>query len=275
VKRFRDREPIADPRAKKLATCANEDKRHPSAESPTSENAATERHAQAEREDPPTKDLTRGIEDVNDRNVRCTKDPRTSLEASAEGTSAERAEGPMAPCAATLHETQDRPQNSLQATLRRLPIEDEPSECEQEAAESLVTAERTNGTAQSANPRETIADVDETAALGREPAEVASGIGEGDETERERQSRLQQTHFYCKEDRQRNENANADVPAHTNCRSRGSGQYMRAARRETREAAPMRQMQRLSACIVQASREGPRMPEDLSRRAARGIRARE
>jgi len=54
-------------------TCANKDKCHPSAESPTSENAAAERHAHAEREDPPcTKDLTRGTKDIDNRIVgRC------------------------------------------------------------------------------------------------------------------------------------------------------------------------------------------------------------
>jgi len=212
TKRFRDREPIGDPRAKKLATCANEAKRHPSAEAPTSENAATERHAHAEREDLPcTKDLIRGTKDVNDGNIR-REDPRTSLEASAEGTSAERAEGPMAPCVAMPHETPNRPQNSLQATPQRLPIEDEPCECEQEVAESVVTAERTKGTAQSANPPETDADVDGKAALGREPAERVHAVDEGTETERDSQSRLQQTNFYCKESRQHDENANANVP---------------------------------------------------------------
>ena len=75
---FRDCEPIVDPRAKKLATCANEDKCYPSVENPTSENAATERHANAEREDPPTKALTRGTKDVDDRNVG-REDPRTSI----------------------------------------------------------------------------------------------------------------------------------------------------------------------------------------------------
>ena len=58
-----------------------------------------------------------------------------------------------------------------------------------------------------------IADVNKMALLGREPAERASGVDEDDETERDGQSRLQQPIFYCKESRQRNENANTDVPS--------------------------------------------------------------
>jgi len=69
---FHDCEPIVDPRTKKLATCANETKRYPSAETSTSENAATG----ADRENLPTKDLSRGTKDVDDRNVR-HEDPRT------------------------------------------------------------------------------------------------------------------------------------------------------------------------------------------------------
>jgi len=183
AKRFRDCEPIADPRAKKLATCANEAKRHLSAEAPTSENAATERHAHAEREDLPcTKDLTRG-------------------------TSAESANGTTVLLTGEPHETQNEPQDSLPLTLR-LPTEGKPDECKQEVAESVVTAGRTNGTVGMTEPHETDADVDGTAALGGEPAERVQGVGEGDETERDGQSRLQQIEFYCKEDRQHEENAN-------------------------------------------------------------------
>ena len=209
AKRFRDREPIADPRAKKLATCANEAKRHLSAEAPTSENAATERHAHAEREDLPcTKDLTRG-------------------------TSAESANGTTVLLTGEPHETQNEPQDSLPLTPR-LPTEGKPDECKQEAAESVVTAGRTNGTVGMTEPHEMDADIDRTAMLGREPAKVACGVDEGTETvadvdrtaslggelaervcgvdegdrDREYQSRIQQTIFYCKEDRQRDENAN-------------------------------------------------------------------
>jgi len=101
AKRFRDRKPIADPRTKKLATCANKDKRDPSANSPTSENAATG----AEWEDLPTKDLTRGTEDVNDRIVG-RKDPRTSAEALAKGTSTEST-GTSVLLESVPHKTQD------------------------------------------------------------------------------------------------------------------------------------------------------------------------
>ena len=210
AKRFRDREPIADPRAKKLATCANEAKRYSSAEAPTSENAATERHANAEREDLPTKDLIRGTKDADDRNVG-REDPRTSLEASAKGNSAESAETTPVVLESAPHETQKPPQDSLQTTPR-LPTEGEPSECKQEVMGSVVTAGRTIGTVGTTEPLETIADVDGNAALGREQAERVHGVDDGDETERDSKSRLQQTDFYCKESRQRNGNTNANVP---------------------------------------------------------------
>jgi len=209
AKRFRDRDPIADPRAKKFATCANEDKRSPSAESSTSENAAAERLANAEREDLPTKDLTQGTKDVDDRNVG-REDPRMSPEASAKGTSAECANGTLVLLESAPHETQNEPQDSPQVTPR-LPTEGKPSECEREVAESVVTAERTKGTVEKAEPRETVADVDGKAALGREPVERVHRVDEGDE-ERERKSRLQQTNLHD-ESCQHNKNANADVPS--------------------------------------------------------------
>jgi len=228
---FRDCEPIVDPRVKKLATCANEDKCYPSAESPTSENAAIERHANAEREDLPTKALNRGTEDVNDRNVG-REDPRTSFEASAKGTSAECADGTVVLLESEPHEMQNEPQNSLQTTPR-LPIEGEPSECKQEVVESVAMTEHTSGTLETVGttkPRETVADVDRTATaacgvnegtemhadvdrtalLGGEPAERVCGVDEGDETDREYQSRIQQTN---RKKHQRNANANMDVPS--------------------------------------------------------------
>ena len=115
-----------------------------------------------------------------------------------------------------------------------------------------MTAGRTNGTAQSANPPETDADVNRTALLGGEPAKRASGvdeggrkvadvdekaalggelverarrINEGNETEREHESQLQQTN--CKANCQRNGNANTNVPK--DYRSWGSGKCVRAA----------------------------------------------
>jgi len=226
AKRFRDCEPIADPRTKKLATCANEDKRYLSAETSTSEKAATG----ADRENLPTKDLSRGTKDVDNRIVG-REDPRTSAEASAMGTSAESANGTTALLTGAPHETQNEPQDSLPLTPRP-PIEGEPNACKQAAADSIVTAERTNGTAQSANPRETVADVDRTATaacgvnegtethadvdegttLGRGPVLEACGIDEGDR-ERNGQLQPQRMNLYCKESRQHNENAIADVPS--------------------------------------------------------------
>jgi len=44
-----------------------------------------------------------------------------------------------------------------------------------------VTAERTKGTVRMAEPNELDADVDETALLGRELAEMANSVDEGDE----------------------------------------------------------------------------------------------
>jgi len=210
---FRDCEPIVDPRAKKLATCANEDKRYPSAENPTSENAATERLANAKRDEedlPCTRDLTRGTKDVNDRNVG-HEDPRTSPEASVKGTSAECTNGTLVLLTGEPHKTQNVPQNSLPLTPR-LPIDGKPDECKQEAAESIVMAGRTNGTVGMTEPHETVADIDGKAAPGRELAERVHVVDEGTEMERDSKSRLQQTEFYCKEDCQRDENANANVP---------------------------------------------------------------
>ena len=231
AKCFRNNDPIEVLCAKKFAARTNEAKRDPSAEIPTSENAATG----ADREDPPTKDLTRGIEDVDDRNVGRTEDPHTSLEASAKGTSAESA-GTTVQLESAPHETQDQPQDSPQVTPR-LPTKGKPSECKREVVESVVTAEHTIGTVETAEPRETIADVNRTALLGRDLAERACGVDEGgrkvadvdgkaalgrelaervhvvDEgtkMERGRQSRLQQTN--CEANGQRNANANANIP---------------------------------------------------------------
>jgi len=144
-----------------------------------SENAAAERHAHTEWEDPPcTKDLTQGIEDINNRIVGC-KDPCTSTEAPAKGTSAKCTETTPVVLESAPHETQNEPQDSPQVTPR-LPIEAKPSECEREVAESVVMAERTNGKAQLANPPEMVADVNEGTPLGRELVVEACGVDEGD-----------------------------------------------------------------------------------------------
>ena len=131
-----------------------------------------------------------------------------SLEASAQGTSAKRAETtPVMLKSALSHEMQTEPHSSLPLTPRP-PIEGEPSGCKQEAADSVVTAGCMKRTVETAKP--TIMDVDREATLGREPAGMVHRVNEGGE-ECEPQLRLQQTEFYCKED-QRNANANGDVP---------------------------------------------------------------
>jgi len=205
AKRFHDRDPITDPRAKKLATCANEAKRYSSAKTPTSENAATG----ADREDPPTKDLIRGTKDVDDKNVG-REDPRTKAEALSKGTSAKCTETTPVVLESAPHETQKPPQDSLQTTPR-LPTEGKPSECKQEVTGSVVMAGRTNGTVGMTEPRKTDADVDLTPTLGREPVTRDCGVDEGD-GDREYQSRIQQTEFSCKESRQHDKNENANVP---------------------------------------------------------------
>jgi len=120
------------------------------------------------------------------------------------------------------------PQNSLLLTPR-LPIDGKPGECKQEAADGVVIAERTIGTIKRAEPMaadvdrtamacgvndgtETVADINETALLGREPAEMVNRVDEGDE-ERDNESQPQQAEFYCKESCQHDKNANANVPS--------------------------------------------------------------
>ena len=161
-----------------------------------------------------------------------------SLGASAEGTSAECTETTAVVLESTLHEMQNKPQDSPQATPR-LPIEGEPSECEWEVVESVVTAGRMIGTVETADPMvtdadvdsekavlggklveracrvdegdETDVDVDRTVLLGREPVERASGVDEGDGTER-RDLQLQQTNLLCEETSQHNGNAEDNIP---------------------------------------------------------------
>jgi len=118
------------------------------------------------------------------------------------GSSANSAETTLVVLESAPHETQSILQNSLPLT---------PGECKQEAADGVVTAGRTNGTAQSANPPEMDVDVNRTALLGGELAERARRVDEGDEMEHGRQSQLQQTNFYCKESCQRNGNANRNI----------------------------------------------------------------
>ena len=139
------------------------------------------------------------------------EDPRANLETSVEGNNAESADGTLVLLTGTPHKTRNELQNSLRVTPRRLPIVGKPCECEQEAANSVVTAGCTNGTVERAKPTVADADVDRMALLGGEPAERASGVDEGDGMECEPQMRLQQTILYCKEV-QRSGIANRDVP---------------------------------------------------------------
>ena len=217
-KRFSDNDSIEDLCTKKFAVREKEAKCHTrenshaeSMESPTSENAAMERHADAKRDGvdlPCTQDLTRGTQDVNDGNVGRTQDPCTSLEASVQGTSTKCAETtPVVLKSVLPHETQTEPHSSLPLTPRP-PIEGKPNRCKQEAADSVVTAGRTKRTVETAEP--TIVDVNGKATLGREPAGMVHRVNKGGE-ECEPQLQLQQTEFYCKED-QCNANANGDVP---------------------------------------------------------------
>ena len=217
AKRFRDSNPIVDP----CANSANNAKRdvHENShtelrESPVSDNAATERHASTEwnnEEDlSTTKDLsTRGTKSVNNGIVR-RQDPHTSLEALAKGTSAKCSETTPVVLKSTLHEMQNRQQNSLPLTSRP-PIEGEPNACKQEAAESIVTAGRTNRMAKMAKP--TIVDVDRTARPGIELASEACGVDKGDGTECKGKSQLQETNLLCKEARQHNENTSENIPS--------------------------------------------------------------
>ena len=128
-----------------------------------------------------------------------------------QGTSAECAEMTTVVLESTPHEAQDWLHSSLPLTLR-LPIDGKPIRCKQEAADSAMTAECTNGMVQLAKPTGMIADVDRTPTLGGEPAARDCGVDEGDETEHEPQSRLQQTTFYCKEAHQHSGNVNENVP---------------------------------------------------------------
>ena len=210
AKRFHDSEPI--PRANEFQCAGTATAMETPEKSPTSADAATERHASAERNNEDlttTKALTRGTEDVDNGNIGRTQDPHMSAEALAEGTSTKHAEmTPVMLKSVLPHEMQNRPQNSLPLTLR-LPVEGEPNECKQEVADSVVTTGRTNRMVGLAEPTK-IMDVDEKAALGGEPAERARVIDEGDETEREAQLRLQESK--CREINQCSGIANRDVP---------------------------------------------------------------
>ena len=126
--------------------------------------------------------------------------PRTSLEALAQGTSAKCAETTPVVLESMPHESQDQPQDSLQAT---------PYACEQEVVDSIVMAERMNGTAEMAKPN--VVDVNGKAALGRDLAERVHIVDEGSE-ECKSPLRLPKIEFYCEESRQCSGIAKEDIP---------------------------------------------------------------
>ena len=212
AKRFRDNDPI--PCANELQCAGTATVAEMPENYPMSVNAATEQHVDAKLDEDDlstTKALTRGTQDVNNGNVGRTQDPHTSLEALAKGTSAKCIETTAVVLESTPHEMQNQSQYSLPLTPRP-PIEGEPSGCKQEVVDSVMTAECTNGTVKLAKPNESDVDVDGKATLGSEPATVACGVNEGAETECNGESQLQQTYFYCEEDRQRNGNATENIP---------------------------------------------------------------
>ncbi|KIM67355.1 hypothetical protein SCLCIDRAFT_21205 [Scleroderma citrinum Foug A] len=194
AKRFCNNNPIVDPCTKKSKPSTNKVEQAGAAtedisadsekqkESPMSENAAMERHVNTKRDEedlPRTKDLS----------TRGTEDPRANLETSAEGNSAESTDGTLVLLTGTPHETQNELQNSL-----------------------VAMAGCTNGTVERAEPTVADTDVNRMALLGREPAERASGVDEGDGMEREPQMRLPKTELFCEETRQHNGNAEDNIP---------------------------------------------------------------
>ncbi|KIM57560.1 hypothetical protein SCLCIDRAFT_28780 [Scleroderma citrinum Foug A] len=203
--------PIKDPRAKKLVTSANKTERVGAATEHAKNSWKSSQHGRNSRRWRSRKwDNEEDLSTTKDLSTRGMEDPCMSREASAEGNSAERTDGTSVLCAAMPHETPNQLQNSLQATRQRLPIEDEPCMCEQEAVESIVTARHTKGTAQSANPPEMDANADRTTLLGREPVERASGVDEGNRMECEPQPQLQ--YINCKANDQRDRNTRENVP---------------------------------------------------------------
>ncbi|KIM52604.1 hypothetical protein SCLCIDRAFT_32511 [Scleroderma citrinum Foug A] len=204
AKHFHDNEPI--PHANELQCTGTATAVETPDNCPTSADTATERHAHAEWN---TEDLST-TQDVDNGNVRRMEDPRTSFKASAQGTSTNCAEMTLVVLESMPHETQDQPHSSLLLTPRP-PIEGEPGRCKQEVVDSVTTAGRTNGMAKMAKP--TDVDVDsEKAPLGRDPAERACRVDEGDQMECESKSQLQQTKLLCKEIVQHSGIANENVP---------------------------------------------------------------
>ena len=108
AKHFHDSEPI--PRANEFQCAGTAAVAETPEKSPTSADTATEQHTSTERNNADlstTKALTRGTEDVDNGNVGRIQDPCTSLEASAQGTSAKCSEMMTVILESTPHETQD------------------------------------------------------------------------------------------------------------------------------------------------------------------------
>ncbi|KIM50318.1 hypothetical protein SCLCIDRAFT_34417 [Scleroderma citrinum Foug A] len=201
---------------------------------PTSANAATKWHANAKLD----KEDLLTTQDVNNGNVGRTEDPRTSAEALVKGIGAEHSEMTPFILTSVSHEMQNQPHSSLPLTLR-LPVDGEPCECKQEVVESIMMAECTNGMVNTAEPTETIedinlkkaalgrdlveracrvnegdksdVDVNEKAVLGEELVERAHIVNKGDKMEHRCESQLQ-IELYCKETNQCNANTNKDIP---------------------------------------------------------------
>ena len=116
AKCFHDSEPI--PCTNKFQCAGTATAAEMPEKSPASADTATEQHVSAERNNEDlstTKALTRGTEDVNNGNVR-RQDPCTKAEASAQGTNTECTEMTSVILGSAPHETQNQPQDSLQAT---------------------------------------------------------------------------------------------------------------------------------------------------------------
>ena len=121
AKHFRDSNPIVDPRVtstNKAKRGTDKNSHKEPRESPTSESAATERLANANKDEEDlltTKDLhAQGMEHVDNGNVG-REDPHMSPEASVMGTSAECTDETTTVVLESTppHETQKRPQDSL------------------------------------------------------------------------------------------------------------------------------------------------------------------
>ena len=212
---------------KKLTTSTNETERVGTATERTKNSQKSSQHGQNSRRQRSRKwDNEEDLSTTKDLSTRGMEDPCMSQEASVEGNSTGHT---SVLCAAMLHEMPNQPQNSLQVTQRRLPIEDEPCTCEQEVVESVVTARHTKGIAQLANPPEMDANADRTTLLGREPAErpVESTRVTGQSAEicgsnkhiftakKMISATKMQTRMYLLQ---------------MDCRSRGSGQHIQAVR---------------------------------------------